>query len=987
MADNSLEMKLTADFSDALTKTTVMNVEVKNLSAQVNKLSKQYLKAADSEKAILAPELQAKIQEYHEMQEAARTMANGIANAAEKTDASVHEVGKAVKEEEAEELGFLSKIHERVRVTGESFEDLHAKISVFSNAFASFNELIMAAMGGEFILDQIEKVAEMGEALGQLQEKTGATAQELAVLRLSARENNVAFDTLEKGLINLGKNMQEAIIDPSGAAAQDFSLMGVKIRNTATGQLLPVATVFDAIAKKMAEYQAGTAKTDLATTLFGEHVGSDLIPVLGDVGQHTKDLTKNAQQLGLVISEKDITASENFESSQKKLKISLSGVREEMAVPLMNALTDVAQGLLTNVKGGNNLASICTPLEAALGTVVEVVVAVGTVLGDVIGLVNSTIEAFKALGTEADALGDILSGDLSEGLATAKAGVDEYTDAWARLGNTFMENEKIFNNVDNSLFYGAPAVGGDDDKPGAKQTAQQQAPQPVDLGDWYQGQEATLGMSNAAAEKGAKTVQQAQEMVYQNTVNYWQKLLAGGKLNAQQRVQVEEALANAEVALKQSQIEVSSAADKAGVASARQAAQSQVEILQAQLEEQQRVVRAQLQSQISVAGSNIQIAQAELQTKKAGWNAEVAAGQMTADKEAQLEANLQKKIEDMQLERVNLQISAQNKIYNAELDGYQKELSMMPKNSAAYAKMLDNIIVLKADEVGKISALDAEIVEIQQTGAQRILQANLEAAQRTQEAWREALRPLDTYFTQSLNGILQGTETLQDVELSAARNITLSFVDMEAKKLLNALATDGAMVAHQLATQTRLTAATEAGETTRLATKEAANATGKSISLASGMAEINSDAMKAAAGAYASVSEIPVVGPFLAPAAGAAAYAAVMGYEVLSAEGGMTIPANVNPLTQLHEKEMVLPAYIAQPLMDMVMDGRSFSNQTTQTTGGDTHHVTVNNNMSANGIGAADFAHNVLQALDNSVRGGQINSGKYRALARALRRG
>lgn len=977
MADNSLEMKLTADFSDALTKTTVMNVEVKNLSAQVNKLSRQYLKAADNEKAVLAPGLQEKIAELSEMKEAAQKMSESVVGDNERVEASVEKVAGEEKKASEGEFGFLQKLHERVRITGENFEDLHARLSVFGDAFKSFQELLLVGLGLEFLYEQINKVAELGEEYEQLTEKTGATTTQLAMLKLAASESNVEFGTVGDGLRELGRNMQEAILNPSGAVAQDFRLMGIKIQDTATGQLLPVADVFEKISQKMTSYQDGTAKTALATTLLGARYGEDLIPVMQDVGQNTDELTEKATQYGLILSQNQIQAASKFEESQKDIKSALGGVRDEIVGPLLPAFADLSLAFQQNFDQGSLLQRGIKGVGLAARVLTDGLVFCGATLGDFIGIVNYGVSVVESFAYAIDAAGQAITGNFSEAAYDATASVNILTHAYKDLNQTIQANGVM---VANSWEGYTPPEAATPQPP-------KPAPQPVDLGDWYQGQEATLGMSNAAAEKGAKTVQQAQQMVYQNTVNYWQKLLAGGKLNAQQRVQVEEALANAEVALKQSQIEVSSAADKAGVASARQAAQSQVEILQAQLVEQQRVVRAQLQSQISVAGSNIQIAQAELQTKKAGWNAEVAAGQMTADKEAQLEANLQKKIEDMQLERVNLQISAQNKIYNAELDGYQKELSMMPKNSAAYAKMLDNIIVLKADEVGKISALDAEIVEIQQTGAQRILQANLEAAQRTQEAWREALRPLDTYFTQSLNGILQGTETLQDVELSAARNITLSFVDMEAKKLLNALATDGAMVAHQLATQTRLTAATEAGETTRLATKEAANATGKSISLASGMAEINSDAMKAAAGAYASVSEIPVVGPFLAPAAGAAAYAAVMGYEVLSAEGGMTIPANVNPLTQLHEKEMVLPAYIAQPLMDLVMNGRSFSNQTTQTTGGDTHHVTVNNNMSANGIGAADFAHNVLQALDNSVRGGQINSGKYRALARALRRG
>lgn len=72
---------------------------------------------------------------------------------------------------------------------------------------------------------------------------------------------------------------------------------------------------------------------------------------------------------------------------------------------------------------------------------------------------------------------------------------------------------------------------------------------------------------------------------------------------------------------------------------------------------------------------------------------------------------------------------------------------------------------------------------------------------------------------------------------------------------------------------------------------------------------IKLDAAKAGAGAAASVSSVPLIGPALAMAAMAALFGAVggMSNNVPSAARGFDIPAGVNPLTQLHQREMVLP--------------------------------------------------------------------------------
>ena len=75
-------------------------------------------------------------------------------------------------------------------------------------------------------------------------------------------------------------------------------------------------------------------------------------------------------------------------------------------------------------------------------------------------------------------------------------------------------------------------------------------------------------------------------------------------------------------------------------------------------------------------------------------------------------------------------------------------------------------------------------------------------------------------------------------------------------------------------------------------------------------------------GAAASVASVPYAGPELA----AAAYAEMDGLGsgalgMASAAGGYDIPSGVNPVTQLHAREMVLPAGIADNVRNMAGGG------------------------------------------------------------------
>jgi hypothetical protein len=89
------------------------------------------------------------------------------------------------------------------------------------------------------------------------------------------------------------------------------------------------------------------------------------------------------------------------------------------------------------------------------------------------------------------------------------------------------------------------------------------------------------------------------------------------------------------------------------------------------------------------------------------------------------------------------------------------------------------------------------------------------------------------------------------------------------------------------------------------------------------LAGIGTDAAKAGAGAAASQASIPYVGPALALAALATVTGAVLALQgsIPSAAGGWDIPAGVDPIAQLHEREMVLPQGPADVIRNLAEEG------------------------------------------------------------------
>ena len=212
------------------------------------------------------------------------------------------------------------------------------------------------------------------------------------------------------------------------------------------------------------------------------------------------------------------------------------------------------------------------------------------------------------------------------------------------------------------------------------------------------------------------------------------------------------------------------------------------------------------------------------------------------------------------------------------------------------------------------------------------------------QSWQRMLGPISNAFSSSLSGMITGQQNFSQALRNIGNSIVSDFVNMAVKRATNWIASELIM-----------TQATEAGDAARAASQTSADAAGKAAQAASGSATVFGDANKAASGAYSAVAGIPYVGPILAPAAAVAAFAAVMAYDVFSAEGGFDIPAGLNPMTQLHEREMVLPAHIAEPLRAGLSGGN-------RPMGGDIH------------IHAVDAASFQRLLMDNKS-----------ALARALR--
>jgi hypothetical protein len=217
-------------------------------------------------------------------------------------------------------------------------------------------------------------------------------------------------------------------------------------------------------------------------------------------------------------------------------------------------------------------------------------------------------------------------------------------------------------------------------------------------------------------------------------------------------------------------------------------------------------------------------------------------------------------------------------------------------------------------------------------------QAEQASASESAQIWKRSMAEIEsvenTFESQLLGGrvgVLGAMEAAGEQFIQAeirqtikglTERLLLSKSEMAADQSLGQLG----VLSHWLF-EGQKTAATAAGETSRLTTKEAARAAGSAADVASGSAQIINDAYKAGAGAYAAVAGIPVVGPILAPIAAGTAFAAVAAFDTLTSldVGTNFVPRDMPAM--IHKGERVIPAADNSAIMDAVQGGGANNNQ------------------------------------------------------------
>lgn len=719
-----------------------------------------------------------------------------------------------------------------------------------------------------------------------LAEKTGDTAGNIASLAVAAATAGLQMDAVGGLAIKLSKNLV-GVDDESAAAGAAIKALGLNMDDL---KKMAAADRLETIAKAINGFADSAAKGNVAIALFGK-AGADALPFLKELAQ------QGARQK--ILTDEQIAQADEYADKQAKLREQISLHAQAIAaqlLPAYNIVTESVKDYVTQLasakKGTADLVSNNSIAEFAN----KAILALTPLTDSVEGVVRAFELLSLAQETRGKALSLLLKGDIEGIIGLSKAARAE-ADA---IVNRQLLSTSIRRKVaDSQIAHFNKEEGNSNDNY-------------VETADSVRDPAKKLNFNGAAPKAKVvdpnKILNAQRDLDIANIKKYGAEQIAAYS-NAEREM---EALRSAGLyteeeyfSAKRRFIDSNTAAQEQALSDEISRLQEEVRVGKNKLENDRKIVDAQRQLDKVRADGKSAIEINKIQQVAANDRIKESFDDVAKSAQRYLDTISKQASRDMagigKGNKYRQDLSARAGMEDSrdsKLDGYKDQLEKGKLTQDLYDQYVAKAKDTYAQEVQLYDERTAAIESAQGdwlNGANDALANYLDRAKdvagQSAEAFTSAFESMTDGVSNSIaKTIVHGEslgESLRGVAVSIGENFISAFIKIGIQKLLTDKVAAGAFA---------------------------------------GTIAAQSQAMVAMAGlnAFSATAAIPFVGPELAPEAALAAsgaaevYASIAtaaaSFSVLSAAGGMDIPAGVNPLTQLHEREMVLPAQHADTI-------------------------------------------------------------------------
>lgn len=308
------------------------------------------------------------------------------------------------------------------------------------------------------LMDCSVAAAKNADSLITLSSQTGLSVERLQELQYASELVDVSIDQIADALKSMIGTMKDAS-SGTGDAAEAYKRLGVRVTD-AQGNLRDSNEVFEEIIRRLSEVKNPTERAALAMKIFGEEAGR-LNPLIEDGGKKLKQLSKEAHDMGYVMSDETVSSLGALDDAMQRFDNTSEAVKNQMALALLPVLTNVlniitaippgvlstvtvAVTLITTIAAAAKALKAITSITSlfgisatkTLGTILAVVaalIALSAIIAVIAGKGNDLNRAMSSVG---NAVGSV-QGNVQKAQKTIPryaSGTDFHPGGWAMVG-------------------------------------------------------------------------------------------------------------------------------------------------------------------------------------------------------------------------------------------------------------------------------------------------------------------------------------------------------------------------------------------------------------------------------------------------------------------------------------------------------------------------------------------------------------------------
>jgi hypothetical protein len=638
-----------------------------------------------------------------------------------------------------------------------------------------------------------------------------------------------------------------------------FKGLGVATRDS-NGNFRNTLDIMVDVNSKLAEFKSGTDRNVEAQKIYGRS-WQEIAAALRLTHGALDEARERAAALGLVIGARGVADAEAYQKSIAGVDDVFEGMRKVIAESLLPSLTAFANWF------GSIGPSVIEHTKEAMQILVGVFETFKVIVLDAWEYLKGF---FQEAGTGAVTLAATWQHAMVFDFSGAKAAFNE---GWSAMQAIAAEHFSAIKKIGEDAQAAINQVG-----------AQQQNEAPIkqnsgntDTDDAQVKAQMALWQEQLAKQKLAYEQEQLaqgtfQEWSKQQDLEFWESKLATMKAGSQEQVSLATKVADLQLGINKESFDSQIATMKDQEAEASKDAAVRLALAQKEAEEIGRAYNyigpeydAAMKHLTEAARAAFE-QQTQIEATAVSAQRDIQLAALTEEESVAKERLAAKQISAQQYVQIEQQL--ETKIYEIKMQGLQEQEALAAGN----------------DDPLKLAELNAQLETLEAQHQARMLQIQQQGQIKTNQLWNATFANFNIGMSENIAKAIQGTQTI-------GQSFQKMGVAMETSVVQSLAKLTEEFIEHA------------------------------AIALILNKQQIFSSASVAAAAAAASAAQVPYIGWILAPLAAASVYAAAIAFP--SAEGGYDIPSGMNPMTQLHEREMVLPAPIADTIRGMVELGLS----------------------------------------------------------------